>query len=232
MKSFLYVIAFLPIICSAQKAYYKMPDNQIFPQNVFDVFDKKFKKEGLHEMKIKERIVKKDSIIHIVEIVKVKGAKTKKPSGQTPMGQASTNPFARHKEKIGEKFDITVFQKSDNDFFQQKDIAGKPTFINFWFIKCPPCIREIPLLNKLKKEYAGKMNFLAITFDTNEKVQEFLKSKNFDFSHITNAKSQLNEMDVHAYPMNMILDKNGTIQFVDGLLSSEKEIAAILNKLL
>ncbi|NER18349.1 TlpA family protein disulfide reductase [Spongiivirga citrea] len=230
MKSFLYLLAFLPIVCSAQKTYYKMPDNQIFSKQVFDIFDKKFKNEGVFEMKIKERIVKKDSIINIVEILELKKGKAKLTSTSTK--KSSFDPFTKHKEKIGEHFDISMFKKPNGSFYDKTDIAGKPTFINMWFIKCPPCIKEIPLFNEVKKAYGDQVNFLAITFDTQEKVKQFLKIKDFDFTHITDARTQLDEMQVNAYPMNIILDKDGVIQFVSGNVSAKRQITDLLDKLL
>ena len=41
-----------------------------------------------------------------------------------------------------------------------KDLKGKINVINFWFMKCAPCIAEIPALNTLVKKYKGKdINF-------------------------------------------------------------------------
>jgi len=203
-----------------------MPDNQIFSQQVFDVFDKKFKKEGVLEMKITEKIVKKDSIIHVIKIVK------SNTHTVTPQESGAFDPFAKHKKRIGEPFDISVFKKSNNNFYEEADILGKPTFVSFWFIKCSPCIQEIPLLNEIKNTYNERVNFLAITFDSNEAIQQFLKHKTFDFSHITDARKQLDNLDINAYPMNMLLDENGIIKFVSGNISSKKTIADELNKLL
>ncbi len=35
-------------------------------------------------------------------------------------------------------------------------IKGKVTLLNFWFIGCPPCMKEIEYLNQLNQEYKNK----------------------------------------------------------------------------
>ncbi len=55
-----------------------------------------------------------------------------------------------------------LFQKSvpkfsgtslNNIEWNNEKIKGKVVLLNFWFIGCPPCMKEIALLNLLKKKY-------------------------------------------------------------------------------
>lgn len=39
---------------------------------------------------------------------------------------------------------------------------GKPTLISIWASWCPPCIVEAPYLNKMRKDLAGRYNFLYV----------------------------------------------------------------------
>ena len=68
----------------------------------------------------------------------------------------------------------------------------KPTFVNFWFTSCPPCIEEMPALNELKEKYKDRINFVSITFDTKEKVEKFLKKYEFDYVKYTAEYTALN----------------------------------------
>jgi len=45
-----------------------------------------------------------------------------------------------------------------------KNLGGKIIVLNFWFIKCPPCIREMPELNKITETYKSDSSvvFFAI----------------------------------------------------------------------
>ena len=66
------------------------------------------------------------------------------------------------------------------------------------------------------------MNFIAITFDSKEKVEKFLTKKKFNFEHLINAKNYLKkELGNISYPKIIILDKDGIINYISGGIPSE-----------
>jgi thioredoxin 1 len=57
--------------------------------------------------------------------------------------------------------------------FQQKiSESNKPTIIDFWADWCIPCKMTKPILEKLGKEYAGKVEFMPINADDSREVLE------------------------------------------------------------
>ncbi|RZK48529.1 MAG: TlpA family protein disulfide reductase [Pedobacter sp.] len=103
---------------------------------------------------------------------------------------------------------------------------NKPTFVNFWFTSCPPCIEEMPALNELKEKYKDKINFVSITFDTKEKVEKFLTKYNFDFTHIVGEKEFTKSLGFVGYPKTFLLDNNKVIKSIKGSLpAKENEMA-------
>ena len=50
----------------------------------------------------------------------------------------------------------------DGTPFDASVFPGKPIFINIWATWCPPCVSEMPHLNELAKEYAGKINIIGL----------------------------------------------------------------------
>jgi thiol-disulfide isomerase/thioredoxin len=69
-----------------------------------------------------------------------------------------------------------------------KDPAGKtlalntlkgPVLLNLWATWCAPCVIELPLLEKLASDRAGKLRVVTVSEDMGDgaKVAEFLKSK-------------------------------------------------------
>lgn len=115
---------------------------------------------------------------------------------------------------------ITLNGKSINN----NSLKGKVTFINLWFVNCPPCLKEIPQLNKLKKEFDEEVNFIAITFDPKEKVVQFLKKKPFNFEIAVDQKELLEKgINIESYPKILIVDKEGKIRFISNGLK-EKEL--------
>lgn len=118
-------------------------------------------------------------------------------------------------EKIDQIISIASlnFMDKDHDFD-----PSKPTFINFWFTNCPPCIAEIPTLNELKDFYKGKVNFVAITFDDEEKVKKLLNKFDFQLTHIVNEKEFIDGFNISGYPISFMLDSEQKLKFITNML--------------
>jgi cytochrome c biogenesis protein CcmG, thiol:disulfide interchange protein DsbE len=101
-------------------------------------------------------------------------------------------------------------------------LKGKPTIINFWFIKCSPCVAELPELNTLKTIFKDSINFISITYDKESEVKEFLKTHNIDYELVVNAKSITDKLGLKWFPRNMFLDKNGKVVKVEFGIPNEK----------
>jgi thiol-disulfide isomerase/thioredoxin len=223
MKSlFLSSLLFVVTTLSAQNTYYQKPDGEIIDEAAY----KKFTEELSRGNKVGEFITAtrnaNDSIIKTIRL------------DVTPLdGAQYADPYALHEKSIGQHFPIEKFKKSNGIEYAEGALKGRPTFINFWFIHCPPCVAELPDLNMLKEKYGKNVNFIAITFDEALKVTEFLKNNPLRFEHITDARRPINEMQVHAYPMSLLLDKEGNIAAVFGTISSgDAGLARQLNSLL
>ena len=85
--------------------------------------------------------------------------------------------------------------------------------LNFWFIKCPPCRKEIPDLNKLAHTFRDdEVVFLGFATDSEEKLRNFLKKNTFSYHHAS-ANALINNFGIRGFPTNMIIDKKGKISF-------------------
>lgn len=93
--------------------------------------------------------------------------------------------------------------------------VGKVTVINFWFIACKPCVDEMPQLNQLVKEFAGKeVVFIAPAPDSSEDLQNFLKNHTFNYQILPNARPWAQTLSINAYPTHLVVDQNGIIREV------------------
>ena len=158
--------------CFAQKVYYVVNGEDMMSDINYKVYkDNKAKNRKLEEVNLKT-IKKKDSIVNYIRLTNLEVM----PDGFDPWGDT--------KKFIGTKFQIEQYADNDQKNFKKDYLEGKPTYINFWFTRCPPCIEELPLLNQLKENFKDKVNFISITFDDLAAVEVFLKKHNFDFKHI------------------------------------------------
>lgn len=108
------------------------------------------------------------------------------------------------------------FTFSSDTSLKLSSYYGKPIFINFWYTSCPPCVAELPVLNKFQEKYKEQMTFIAVTFEPDESVQEFLKDSEFNFIHHVNEWEIQKTLNLDSYPSNIILNSNGEIVRIFG----------------
>ena len=192
----------------SQNTYYRSTDGKIIEeakvkkqQQMFLEKYSKINDKAIVSIDIKDTRRTKDSIIHDFGFhIDLNGKEKKISELETMIGEYL--PTAGLKTLNGEDFDLDR-------------LKGKPSLFNFWFTKCKPCIDEMPVLNKLKEEYGDKVNFIAITYESNENVEEFLKKRDFEFKHITDAQNYIDKLGVTAFPVNLILDRDLRISKIE-----------------
>jgi len=68
---------------------------------------------------------------------------------------------------------LTAPDGSPRDLSQFK---GKVLVVNFWASWCAPCVREMPALSGLARQYAGRgVEFVGIGVDSQKNVEAFLR---------------------------------------------------------
>ncbi len=93
-----------------------------------------------------------------------------------------------------------------------EDLKGKVAVINFWFVACMPCIMELPQLNEVVDKFEGKdVEFLAITFDKDAKVKKLITEKPFKYRLFNNQMDMIRDLQIAAFPTNIVLDKSGKV---------------------
>jgi len=112
----------------------------------------------------------------------------------------------------GEKAYDFIATDLDGNTFKLSDLKGQVVILNFWFTNCGPCIQEMPELNNLADNFKNKkVKFLAVTFNKKEIVEQFLKTKDFNFTLIPNANNIISLYGVNTYPTTIVINKKGEI---------------------
>lgn len=143
------------------------------------------------------------------------------------------NPEAEFDE--GEYAMDFLVQDMAGNYMKLSDYKGKVVVLNFWFIKCAPCVMEMPDLNEVKNMYDQEdVVFLAITFDSKELVEQFLERKEFSYTITPNANDALSIYGVQSFPTNMVINKEGQIVLKEiGYRTNMKDVLIeAINKLL
>lgn len=48
--------------------------------------------------------------------------------------------------------------------------ADKPVLVDFWATWCKPCMMVAPIVDELAEEFEGKVNFVKVDVDANQKI--------------------------------------------------------------
>jgi peroxiredoxin len=128
-------------------------------------------------------------------------------------------------------FDVTSLT---GKAFKLEELKGKYVVLNFWFIHCAPCLKEVPQLNKLVTAYR-KRNFVFIAFalDNKYELESFLKKKSFNYNIVPKGlavalKYTEPGKDQVVFPTHIIVNPKGEIEFrsegASGLVPLQKEL--------
>ena len=96
------------------------------------------------------------------------------------------------------------------------DLSGRVVLVNFWATWCPPCVEEIPSLQRLyRARHAQGLEILAVDVgQPPAEVRRFLTDKPVDFSVLLDPQAaQLRQWGVHAFPTTFVLDRKHRIRY-------------------
>jgi len=128
----------------------------------------------------------------------------------------------------------------NNKMIDLKKLKGQVVLVNFWASWCPPCVHEMPSMQRLQNRFSAKgFTILGVNMAEDEKtVRHFLKTKvNVQFPILFDSDgAALKSWGVFAFPTSYVIDKKGKIRFaIFGGVDWEKEsilkkIKALLNE--
>ena len=91
---------------------------------------------------------------------------------------ATSEPSAPQKPVSGDLTDLwqMQFDTPDGSKLAMQSLKGKPLLINFWATWCPPCVEELPLLERFYNENKAKsVQIVGLAADKPEAVRAFLQ---------------------------------------------------------
>jgi len=102
----------------------------------------------------------------------------------------------------------------DGKTISSSELRGKVIILNFWFIGCEACRGMEPKLNEFKARFAGTdAVFLAMTSDSKDALERYLKKEQFDYIQVANAKGTMSQFSFRGFPKNIVIDKQGKIVY-------------------
>ncbi len=81
-------------------------------------------------------------------------------------------PAARPKDPDPQAFFSANLPDLQGQSFAMSSLKGLPLVVNFWATWCPPCVEEMPLLDRLSRD-VPQARFVGIGIDTAKNIAEF-----------------------------------------------------------
>ena len=130
-------------------------------------------------------------------------------------------------------------QNMDEENIELSDFRGKVVLLNFWATWCPPCIREMPSMERLQQQ-VDKDSFKVIAINQMEDPDDvfaFTGQLEMDpsFEILFDQTSEVSRMyAVRGLPTTYLIDKKGNVRYraVGGRLFNHPEVIKIITQLI
>jgi len=96
------------------------------------------------------------------------------------------------------------------------EYRGRVVLVNFWASWCPPCIQEMPVLEKLRQQLDGQpFEILAVNAgEAKYRVWKFVKLINFNLPVLLDTRrNSFDSWGVSVLPTSFLLDKLGRVRY-------------------
>lgn len=108
------------------------------------------------------------------------------------------------------------FPNVDKQEISLADYKGKVVLLNFWATWCPPCVKEMPSMERLHQKFAGQdFEIVAISAgETRAAVESFMMELDTEltFPILLDEKGRtFNELGIRGLPMSFLFDRNGKL---------------------
>ncbi len=101
---------------------------------------------------------------------------------------------------------------SDRESITVKDLRGKVIVLEYWAVWCGPCIPALENLGNLKNEFRDDLEIIAISYDSEERLNRFIKNKPLPIRHISDEEKYYSRYFEHySIPHTVLIDRNGKV---------------------
>lgn len=133
--------------------------------------------------------------------------------------------------KTGDKAPDFRATTIDGQVIDTKDLKGKVIWVNFFATWCPPCKKELPVLQEnVYKRYKDNKDFVLVVLGREhnaEELKEFAAKWEYDLPFAPDIERKIfSQYAKQSIPRNVIIDKKGNIS-LQSIGYTEEEFAGI-----
>lgn len=116
------------------------------------------------------------------------------------------------------------------------DLRGRVVLLNLWATWCPPCLREMPDLNRLDQDYGPLgLTVVALSDESVQTIQSFVQARTFEFLVAQAPVGALDgayETARRTLPTTFVIDREGVVQSVESGARDYAHFAEIIQPLI
>lgn len=108
------------------------------------------------------------------------------------------------------------FKDANGTVIDLGNLKGKVVFLNFWATWCPPCLAEMPSVNKLYEQFKDDKRVVFILVDADNdllKAQKFMDRKGYKLPIYQVASSMPEAVFKGSLPTTVVFDKFGRLAY-------------------
>ncbi len=125
--------------------------------------------------------------------------------------QADTELDTNHREQVDYDMPLVTL---DGEVTNLSEFRGQVIFLNYWATWCPPCIAEMPNIQKLYDQYkeVSGIKFVMVSLDEDpQKAKEFLENRDFTFHSYQLAGRRPEVFQSDIIPTTYIISRDGRL---------------------
>jgi len=108
-------------------------------------------------------------------------------------------------------YDLDVRTLDGREMNLDSELKNEIVFLNFWATWCPPCVMEMPSIEKLYQRFKGKIIFACVSNEKVSKLKEFNDKKAYTFP-IYHLRGEAPEVFYsRSIPTTFIISKDGLV---------------------
>ena len=102
-------------------------------------------------------------------------------------------------------------RNEQNETISFEEAKGEVVLLNFWATWCPPCIAEMPSMQKLYDAYGDKVQFYLVTDEEPGRVNQFMEKYNYTLPIYYSQYAPPEKLQSRALPTTFVIGKDGKI---------------------
>ncbi len=114
-------------------------------------------------------------------------------------------------KKISEADYQWSFQEMNGQTINLEKMKGEVIFLNFWATWCPPCIAEMPSIEKLHEKYGNKIKIVLVSQENPQTVTTFLKKNGYTLPTYISDGSVPEIFKSRSIPTSFLISPDGKI---------------------